>query len=452
MSKDFSSDPDAEKAPAVPVPVDVHSESIEKVSAFASLRIPNFRLLLGGSVLANAAMWIQQVTLSWLVYDMTGSGTILGSINLVRAAASVLIIPFAGLLVDRLNRRKLITIENSILFAVTFSVGLTLLLGHENIAYLFIFACIGGTVQTVDMTLRQVLIFDLVPRSRAPNAVALIQTGWSLMRVLGPSIGGFFILWFGAGGNFLIQSGIYVLVAITILQIKFPARKSVDAVQSSPLQNIKDGMQFIAKEHNTRTFMMMGIIMPLLTIPIFSILPPIYAVQVFGDDSGRVLGFLMAAVGVGGIIGGVVAASLGRFEHRGRLQLAALFLLSISLIAFAFSSNLPLALFCLVLAGFFELIFLSTNQTLLQLSIPDHLRGRVTAVVNLSMALTPVGGLLAGVGSDLFGGPKIITIILAGIAAGIAVLVSLFSPTVRNYRLSQGMAANAPKATKESGK
>ncbi len=415
-----------------------------KVSAFASLRIRNFSLLLGGSVLSNAAQWIQQVTMGWLIYDLTGSGTMLGSVNLVRTAASLCMIPMAGLLVDRLNRRKLIMIENSWLFTIAFALGLSLLLGYENIAYLFVFAFLGGLVQTVDMTLRQVLIFDLVPRSLAPNAVALIQTGWSLMRVLGPSFGGFFILWFSAGGNFLIQASVYVLIAFTILQIKFPPHKA-DTTRSSPLQNIKDGIHFVAKERVTRTFMLMGIILPLLTIPIFSVLPPIYAVQVFKDESGRVLGFLMASVGAGGIAGGVVSASLGRLEHRGRLQLAALFLLSSALIGFAFSTALPTALLCLALAGFFEMIFLATNQTLLQLSIPNNLRGRVTAVANLSSVLAPLGGLLAGVGSDLLGGPKMVTIILASMSAGIAILVFLASSTVRNYRLSQGIASNTPK-------
>ena len=257
----------------------------------------------------------------------------------------------------------------------------------------------------------------------------------------GPSAGGFLILWFGAGGNFLIQAGVYALVAITILQIKFPAQK-IDTIQNSPIQNIKEGISYVAKERVTRTFMMMGVIMPLLTIPIFTILPPIYAVRVFGDESGRVLGLLMASAGVGGIIGGILTASLGRFEYRGRLQLLALFFLAISLMAFAFSSSLVVALLFLALAGFFEMIFLTSNQTLLQLSIPNNLRGRVTAVVNLSSAVSPLGGMLAGVGSDLFGGPKMITIILTGIAAGIAIIVLLVSPTVRNYRLSQGMASN----------
>jgi len=426
------------------------STSVEKISAFTSLRIPNFRWLLGGTVLSNAVQWIQQVTLSWLVYNLTASGTILGSINLVRTVAGVFMIPVAGLLVDRLNRRGLILAENGWLFAITFVIGLLIILGHSNVTYLFVFAFMGGMVQTVDMTLRQVLIFDLVPRSRAPNATALIQTGWSLMRVIGPSMGGFFILWFGAGGNFLVQAGAYALVAITIMQIKFPVRKLTEVVHSSALQNIRDGVQYVIKERLTRTFMMMGVIMPILTIPIFSVLPPIYAVQVFGDESGRVLGFLMAAMGAGGIIGGVVTASLGRFEHRGRLQLVALFLLAMSLIAFAFCSSLLLALFCLALGGFFEIIFLTTNQILLQLSIPNNLRGRVTAVVNLSSAVSPLGGLLAGVGSDLLGGPKMITVILASIAAGIAVLIFVASPTVRNYRLSQGLASNVSKTTADS--
>jgi len=415
-----------------------YSTPVEKIGTLTSLRIRNFRFLLLGTILSNAAQWIQQVTLSWLVYDLTGSGTMLGAINMVRSIASLGMIPVAGLLIDRLKRRRLLMIENAWLFTITLTLGLMLLFGRSHISYLFVFAFLGGLVGTVDMTLRQVLVFDLVPRSHTPNAMALIQTGWGLMRSFGPGIGGFLILWLGPGGNFLVQAGAYVLIVITILQIQFPARKS-GIVQSSPLANIKEGIRYVMKERVTRTFMMIGFILPLFIIPIYTILPPIYAVEVFGDESGRVLGFLMASVGVGGIAGGVVTASLGHLERRGLLQLASLFLLSMSLISFAFSTTLLVALLFLALSGFFEIIFLTTNQTLLQLSIPDDLRGRVTSVVNLNAALSPLGGLLAGVGSDMLGGPKMITIILAGIVAGIAVCVFLVSPTVRNYRLSQAM-------------
>jgi len=124
------------------------------------------------------------------------------------------------------------------------------------------------------------------------------------------------------------------------------------------------------------------------------------------------------------------------------VQLASLFLTALALIGFAFTTTLWIALLLLAVSGFFEMIFLTTNQTLLQLSIPDSLRGRVTSVINLNAALFPLGGLIAGGGSDLFEGPKIITIILCSIAAGIAVFIFLYSPVVRNYRLSEAIESN----------
>jgi MFS family permease len=440
MTQDLKSDSEAKKEISIPEAIDPPSSSTKKVGTFASLRIPNFRLLLTGSVLAYAIQWIQGVILSWLVYDLTGSGTILGSITLVSSAASLCMLLAVGLLVDYFNRRKLMMTEIGCMLILTLALGFILITGHSNISYLFIFAFICGLIQTLDSTVRQVLVFDLMPRSQTPGAMTLTQTGWSLMRVLGPSIGGLLLIWCGAGGSFLVQGGVYALVAITVIQMKLPERKK-EAVQSSPFQNIREGMGYLVREPVTRIFTMIGIVMPILIIPVFVILPPIYAVEVFHGGS-EVLGFLMASVGVGGIIGGVVTTYLRRLEQWGHLQLVSLFLLSLALIAFAFSSTLPVALAFLALAGFFEIIFLTTNQIVIQLSISDNLRARVTAVISLTWILSPLGNLLAGAGSDLLGGPKMVTIILTGAAAAIVILIFLFSPTVRNYRLSQGITSH----------
>lgn len=411
----------------------------ENVGPFPSLRIRNFRQLLLGTVLSNAAQFIQQITLSWLVYNLTGSGTMLGSMNLVRSVASLGMTPMAGVLTDRGNRRSLMLMTNGWLFTISLGLGLILLFDHSHISHLFIFAFLGGLSQTIDMTLRQVVIFDLVPRSVTPNAIALVQTGWSLMRSFGPSIGGFLILWFGPGGNFLVQAGAYALIAINIMYIHFPSR-NLDVVISSPFQNIKEGILYVAKERVTRVFMLIGFILPLFIVPIFNILLPIYAVDVF-HGGPEVLGFLLSSVGLGGIAGGIVVAFMSNVERRGLVQLVCLFLLSLLLIGFGLSTKLSVALLLLALAGFFEMIFLATNQTLLQLSIPNDLRGRVTSIINLHPALMPLGGLMAGVGSDLLGGPKMITIILGVIVLGLSVFVFLRSPTVRNYRLSQAIAS-----------
>ncbi len=408
----------------------------EAHGTFASLRLRNFRLLLTGTTLSNAGQWIQQVTLSWLVYDLTSSGAMLGVINLVRSVATLGLAPAAGVAIDRFSRRTLMLVVNAWLFVISLVLGLTLLTGHAGLGYLFAFTFLGGMAQAIDLPLRQTIVFALVPRAFAPNAVALIQTGWALMRSLGPAIGGFLILWFGPGGNFLVQAGAYALIALTTVRIAFPPG-ATGAAKVASLRNLGDGLRFVASEPGTRAFVLMGWVLPLFIIPNFSALPPIYAKDVFhgGPD---VLGLLLSAIGVGGIGGGIVSASLGRLERRGLLQLGALGVLSLALIGFAFSSSLWVALPLLAVAGFFELIYLTTNQTLLQLSIPEELRGRVTGIVTLNAGLSPLGSFVAGIGADLVG-PRVMTVALCSIAALIAIGTYFGSSTVREYRLSRVM-------------
>ena len=449
MAKGLGHESDALKERHIPEAVDNSPSFQEKVGTFSSLRIRNFRFLLIIHMFSVAAQWIQQLTMNWLVYNLTGSGTILGTINMVGAITSLGMMPVGGLLIDRIHHRRLMVMINLWMFTICLGLALMLITKHTSISYLFVFAALAGLTQTIFTNLRQVAVFDLVPRGVTPNAVPLLLTGGGVMRSLGPALGGFLILWFGPGGNFLLQAGAYALIAITIMQLRFPARE-ITVTRSSPFQNIREGFRYVAQKPVTRTFMLMGFITPLFTVPIVTILPPIYVVKVF-HGGPEILGILLAPFGVGGILGGVFTASIARFERRGVVQVISLLLLSLSLITFAFSTTLWVAMPILALAGFFEAIFLTTNQTLLQLSIPDELRGRVISIVNLSGTLSFLGGLVAGVGADLFGGPKIITIILAGIAASIAILVFTFSSTIRNYRLSRGIASESMDKSEDMG-
>lgn len=403
---------------------------------FASLRSRNFRLLLVGSTLSNLAQWIQQVTMSWLVYDLTGSGTMLGLVNLARSTATVGLSPVSGVIIDRVARRTLMLWTAAWLLLMSFLLGVILLAGHSAVWYLFAFAFLGGLAQAIDQPLRQTVVFVLLPRSMAPNAVALIQTGWGLMRSVGPGVGGFLILLFGPGGNFLVQSVAYALILLNTLRLTFPPQPPAGERQSMR-KNMGDGVRYVRRAPVTRAFLMLGWVLPLLIIPSFTALPPIYAVEVF-DGGPQVLGVLLSAVGVGGVLGGLVAASLGRVDRRGVLQLGALLLLALSLIAFALSTVLVVAVPMLVLAGFFEMIYLTSNQTLLQLSIPDEMRGRVTSLTTLNMGLSPLGAVYAGWGADLVG-PAVVTVILCGLAVLVAVGTYLLSPTVRDYRLSRAL-------------
>ena len=417
--------------------------SLNKSGPFAPLRLRNMRFLWAGSFLSYGSSWIQSIALNWLAYSLTGSGTILGSINMVRSATGLGMIPVTGVLVDRVSHKKLLLLKVFWYFVITLGLGIILLFGPAHTSYLFVFAFLSGVIFTLELTLSSLVVFDLVPHASTPNAMALLQTGGALTRASCPAIGGFLLLWFRPGGTFIIQACIYAIILITFFQLRFPPSKS-EVIKNSAFQNIREGVRYAVNQPLTRTFILMGFILSLLTIPVVTILPPIYAKNVFHGGAG-LYGILTASLGVGGVFGGIVTALLSRLERWGLVQLSAIFMLGLSLIAFAFSTTIWVAIPLLVLAGFFEAIFLNTNQILLQLSIPDKLRGRVTSVVNINVALSILGGLLAGAGSDLLKGPKTITIILAGTASALAVVIFLASSAIRNYRLSQGIASNSSK-------
>lgn len=410
--------------------------SAAQPGAFAALRIPSFAWFVSGTTLSNAGQWIQQVTLSWLVYDLTSSGAMLGTLNLVRSLATIGLAPLAGVAIDRFSRRGLLYAVSLWLCAISVGFGLVLL-GNPRVVWpLFLFSFLGGIGQAMSMPLTQTVVFSLVPRPLAPAAVALMQTGWAVMRSIGPAIGGFLILWFGPAGNFLVQAGAYALVSLTVMKLTMPYEKP-DTGKARAHGSFREGWRYIVTQPATRAFIFMSWVLPLFIIPNFNALPPIYAKDVFagGPDT---LGILLSAVGVGGIVGGFVTASLGKQERRGVLQLAALLLLSLSLIAFALSTVFWVATLFMVLAGFFEMIYLTTNMTLIQLSIPDELRGRVTGIVSLRSGLMPVGAFIAGIGAD-FVGPRTMTIALGGVAGAIAVVAYMVSPTIREYRLSENL-------------
>jgi MFS family permease len=400
---------------------------------FTALAYTQFRIFIAGTTLSNAAQWIGQVTLNWLAYDLTGSGATIGTVNLARSVSAIAAAPAAGLLVDRLGRRRLMFGTMAWLCAISAGLAAVFIAGAGSLGHLLAFAFLAGGAQTFDLTLRQAALFDLVPRAIAPNALALMWTAWAVMRSLGPGIGGFLILWFGAGGNFLVQALAYALIAMSLawLPLSTPTR---GGERQGARQELLEGVRFLMSDARSRTFFMLGWVMPLLVIPIFSALTPIYAKDEF-KGGPETFGLLVSASGCGGILGGLVAARTARMERRAMAQLLALVLTGASFAAFALTPSFGAALIVLGLAGVFEMVFLSSNQTLLQLAIPDAMRGRLTSMATLNLALNPVGAVIAGTGADLIG-PRAVTLIYAAAIFLIALGVVAFSGTIRGHRMS----------------
>jgi MFS family permease len=411
---------------------------LQPVNTFDVLRLPNFRWLLTSNVLANGASWIQGVIISWLVYDITGSGTMLGMINLMNMLASLLLSPFAGIVIDRRSKHKLMLLTNTWFFTINAGIGLVLFAGITQVWPLLVFSLLSGMGLAIDSPLRQTVLFVLVPRRLTPSALGFVQTGWAVMRTLGPIIGGVLLAWIGAGGSFFLQAGIFALVIVSVLQLRFPAQQRDAAPSKKPTGDFVAGGLHILKNPHTRVFTIMGSILQLCIIPVFVVMPAIFAKDLF-QSGPQVLGYLTSAVGFGGIIGGMVATSIKKIDHRGRLEQIAMVLLGCSFIGFGTSAGIWPALGFLWLSGFFEMIFLINNQTLLQLSIPDALRGRVNGILALGSGLIPLGSLVAGYGADQLG-PRPTTVLMGVAAILITLVVFLVSPTIRRYRLSAFLA------------
>ncbi len=405
----------------------------------ASLHIANFRWLWLGTVFSSAGQWMQQVVIGWVVYDITSSGTILGGVNGVRSIAMLGLGPFAGVFVDRMNTKRLMLGVS--IFLMTLSAGMALLLEFDLIEvwHLFLFMFIFGVAQVIDNPLRAMLTFILVPRELTPNALALNTAAMSSTRALGPGAAGALLPLIGASGTFFAQAGSYLFAAMTRYKIKFPPRERVDN-RGSVLANLKEGATFVMRSRYTRTFLLLGFIPPLLLIPIFTALLPIYTKDVYASGSGT-LGLLVSAIGLGGLTGALFGVALGSFDRRGLLQLVALLAFAAGLFTFSYTTHVWQGVLLMYVTGFAEQAYLLTNMTMLQLTIPNALRGRVSSLQMLGFGFMPLGALVAGVGSDLIG-PQSITRVMSGAAGALGLLLLVVAPVVRNARLSHMMRIN----------
>jgi len=416
----------------------VSEEGGTAVGSFHAFKFQNFRWLWLGNLFSGGAQWIQQTTMGWVVYDLTGSGGILGAMNAMRSVAMLLVMPFAGVSADRVSRNLIIGISQSLLFVIAALLALVIALDRLEVWHLFAFTLLAGLANSFNMPARQTMVFDTVPRHVLPNAIALSSLAMSVTRTLGPMVGGALIVAVGAAANFSLQAIGYLLVLGTVMLIRLPKR--APATQKRNVwRDMREGYGFVFSNPQARVLFMMTLINPLFLIPLHMGLLPIMAKDVFPGGASS-LGIMLGALGGGGIFGGLLTASLNSVDRRGVMQLIALSIYSLSQAAFSVmalvTGQMLYAVPFLVLAGAAESVSNTTNQTVLQLLAPDRLRGRINAALQLSPMLWSLSVLIAGTLADHYGAPSI-GIGISMLAFGVVVLITMFSPRMRNLRLSR---------------
>lgn len=378
-----------------------------RFQTFSSLRYLDYRYLWTGTLMMSAGQWVQQVALGWLVYELTGSSVLLGVLNGLRALPFLVTGPVAGVAADRMDRRQLMLRTQYVLIATAFLMGGVVASGWLQVWHIFVFTLITGIGWSFSEPVRQSLIPGVVPKAELVNAIALNSAGFNLMKVLGPALGGVMIAVFGAAGNFLVQGAAYVVVLVMIQSMHVPPTPK-EARRSSAMANLKEGFAYVRSTPAVLALMILAYVPRVFAVPYQTLMP------VFQKDVLQVgpegLGMLMAAPGLGAVLAVLTLASISnRMKRQGIMLVGSTIMLGLSLVLFSQITSFLLALLVLVIAGAFQMVFLASTSTMLQLIVPDELRGRVMSLYMLDRGLMPAGALFAGVVAHFIGAPLAVT-------------------------------------------
>ena len=376
----------------------------------------------------SAGQWIQQVTLGWLLYDLTGNSMLLGALNGLRALPFLVTGPLAGVAADRMDRRKLLLRTQWVLIVTAVLMGALVASPFLHVWHIFLFTLITGVAWTITEPVRMSMIPNVVPKEDLANAVALNSGGFNLMKVIGPALGGALIAWFGAADNFFLQAIAYSGVLAMIYWMHIPPHRG-ETTRQSALANLKEGFAYVRATPAVLALMTLAYVPRIFAVPYQTLMP------VFQKDVLQIgpegLGLLMAAPGVGAVIAVLTMASLGsRIKRQGLLLVGSIVVLGGLLIVFSLITWFPLALVMLVLVGIFQMFFLASTATILQMIVPDALRGRVLSLYMLDRGFMPLGALFAGTAAHFIGAP-ITVAIMGAIVIVLTLIVAWLVPALR---------------------
>jgi len=380
---------------------------------FRALHHRNYRLFFGGQGVSLIGTWMQQIAMSWLVYRMTQSAFLLGVIGFLGQIPAFLLSPFAGVLIDRWNRHRILVGTQSLAMIQAFILAFLTLTGTIAIWHIIILALSLGFVNAFDMPTRQAFVVEMVETGEdLGNAIALNSFLFNGARLLGPSIGGILISLLGEGVCFLLNGISFIAVIAALLAMKMTKRE-IRSKSSHVLQGIKEGFTYAFGFPPIRSLLLLLGLVSLAAMP-YTVLMPVFAKNIL-HGGPHTLGFLLGASGVGALVGAIYLASRKSVLGLGRLIVIALNIFGIGLIAFSVSRVLSLSLLLLAFTGFGMMVQMASTNTVLQTIVEEDKRGRVMSLYTMAfMGMVPFGSLLAGTLASKIGAPG--TIMISGLA------------------------------------
>ncbi len=397
-------------------------------AALRAMHHRNYRLYWVGQLISLIGTWMQSTAQQWLVYRLTGSAADLGLVTFLNSLPALLLSLFAGVAVDRVDKRKSLVVTQTIMMGLAFALTALTVTRVVQYWHVLVLAALLGTVNTFDMALRQAFTVEMVGKEDLMNAIALNSSIFNGARLIGPAVAGVLVAKLGEATAFGLNGLSFVAVIAGLLMMALPPH-TPNGERPDPFGELREGLNYIG---GNRTVMALGIVAALPSIFGFyySTLIPVMAAGVLGLGADG-YGGMVSAVGLGALAAAFSLAALGGYRRKGRLLTLATFVFVGALAGFAVSRSFVLSLIALALAGWAMVTHLATTNTLLQLEIPDALRGRVMSAYVWCVAGTaPLGAVFYGQLAQSYGAP--FTILTgAAICAASAVAVQAFFPHVR---------------------
>ena len=402
---------------------------------FAALSNPNYRRFISGQAISLAGTWMQTIAQSWLVLQLTNSPTAIGAVVALQMLPVLLLGPYAGVVADRVDKRRMMIILQSMMGALALVLGLLVITGLVQLWHVYVLAMLLGLNTCFENPARQAFVLEMVGPGHLRNAVSLNSVLANAARAIGPAIAGIVIAAGGIGLCFLLNAASFVAVVVSLVRLDTSALSPTVPTKRAPGQ-LREGLRYVAGE-------------PLIAVPLammalvgclayeFQVVLPVVAQDTFGGDA-RTYGFLTASMGVGAVVGGLFVAARGRTGLRALVIASLAFGLAMSIVALA--PNLVVALVGMTLVGATSVAFLSMGNSSLQLAAAPTMRGRVMALWAVAfLGSTPIGGPIAGAVSQAWGGR-------AGLALGasaclVAALMGLIA--MRRSRAREAAAGAA---------
>ena len=366
-----------------------------RLTAFRALRHRNFRLFFIGQLISLIGTWMQMVAQSWLVLKLTNSSLMLGVVSFASFMPIVLVALFAGVVVDHVDRRRLIIGAQTLLMISAFVLAGLTWAGAVKVEYVIALAALNGFVSSFDMPGRQAFVVEMVGREDLPNAISLNSMIFNGARMIGPAIAGMSLAVIGIAGCFLLNGVSYLAVIWSLLEMRLPRRERRE-FGATMMRQVRLGLVYVWRHRPTYWLLVlvalnMGIGMQ------YSVLIPVFARDLL-HVGAHGYGFLMAAQGLGAVISAIVMNMRSTAPKTLRQNLVfGIFCMAIATAGFGVSTWMSLSLLAQLFIGVGLMNHMVTTNTLLQMFVSDELRGRVMSIYTLSFIGTaPIGSLAVG--------------------------------------------------------